>query len=160
VNATAQTRETARELLHILPLVMRTVAAELRSSGELPVPAHFGLLMHLREQPRTLTELATHAGVSLPTMSNSVAILVARGWVRRNAAPADRRTALLEVTPAGRSALERVGRAAESHLAEVLAPLDARSRRRLLDGLAVLRSVFGSPGCGAQRRRRTARARD
>src|SRR5262249_32096513 len=78
-----QARETARELLKIMPLVMRTVAAELRSAGELPAPAHFPLLMMLNEQPRTLTELASLRGVSLPTMSNSITALVQRGWVRR-----------------------------------------------------------------------------
>ncbi len=163
-----QAREAARELLEIMPLVMRTVAAELRAAGELPAPAHFGLLMLLREQQRTLTELAALRGVSLPTMSNSIAALVQRGWVRRNAAgpprpglgaPApDRRVVVLEVTSSGRAALERVGRAAEGHLAEVLAPLDAASRRRLRAGLTVLRNVFATPpASGAGRRKKKGR---
>src|SRR2546430_2705369 len=91
-----QARETARELLQIMPLVMRTVAAELRSAGEFPAPAHFGLLMKLSEQPRTLTELATLSGVSLPTMSNSVTAVVDRGWVRRSAPARDRRVVIVE----------------------------------------------------------------
>ena len=36
-----QARDTARKLLEVMPLVMRTVAAELRAAGELPAPAHF-----------------------------------------------------------------------------------------------------------------------
>lgn len=116
-----QAREATRELLEIMPLVMRTVAAELRFSGELPTPAHFPLLMMLDEQPRTLTELAVLRGVSPPTMSNSITALVQRGWVRRSAPVKDRRVVILEVTSAGRAALERVGRCAEGHLAEVLA---------------------------------------
>src|SRR5215210_763839 len=135
-------RETAREILKIIPLVMRTVAAELRAAGELPAPAHFGLLTMLSVQPQTLTELAARQGVSLPTMSNSITAMVHRGWVRRLAAANDRRMVTIEVTSAGRAALERVGRAAETHLAVVLAPLDATSRRRLQAGLGVLRQVF------------------
>ena len=153
-------RDTARELLEIMPLVMRAVAAELRSGGEMPAPAHFGLLMKLREQPRTLTELATHWGVSLPTTSNSITALAERGWVRRTAPTKDRRVAIIEVTAAGRAALERVGRAAEAHLAEVLAPLDQPSRRRLRAGLAVLRNVFAASPPSNGRRARSARARD
>mgnify|MGYP003705125993 CR=1 FL=1 len=61
------------EMLRIVPLVMRTVAAELRAAGEMPAPAHFGLLTVLGPHPRTLTELALLQGVSLPTMSNSIA---------------------------------------------------------------------------------------
>src|SRR5262249_12278252 len=156
---------TAREILKIMPMVMRTVAAELRSAGEFPAPAHFPLLMMLIEHPRTLTELAGLRGVSLPTMSNSISALVQRGWVRRMApgtmptqalsglglrAPRsngrlattdinDRRIVLVEVTPAGRAALERVARSAEARLADVLAPLDLLSRRRLQAGLGVLK---------------------
>lgn len=148
-----QARETAREILKIIPLVMRTVAAELRAAGELPAPAHFGLLSVLAERPRTLSELAALQGVSLPTMSSSIAAMTERGWVRRVVPEGDRRVVTIEVTPTGRSALDRVARCAESHLAEVLAPLDMPSRRRLTGGLGVLRRVFGGPAAPADRKR-------
>jgi DNA-binding MarR family transcriptional regulator len=151
-----QAREAAREILHIIPLVMRTVAAELRSAGELPVPAHFGLLSLLNERSRMLTDLASIQGVSLPTMSNSVTAMVERGWVRRLAPDGDRRVVMIEVTAAGRAALERVARSAEGHLAEILAPLDVPSRHRLQKGLGVLRKVFanGAPAAAGRRRNR------
>lgn len=136
-------RETAREILKIIPLVMRTVAAELRAAGEMPAPAHFGLLTMLIEQPRTLTELALLQGVSLPTMSNSISTLVDRGWAERSSPAKDRRVVLVEITPLGKATVERVGKAAETHLAERLAGLDAGERDRLQEGLSVLRRVFG-----------------
>jgi DNA-binding MarR family transcriptional regulator len=151
-----QAREAARDVLEIIPLVMRTVAAELRAAGELPAPAHFGLLSVLVERPRSLTELATLQGVSLPTMSSSITAMAERGWVRRAAPETDRRVVMIEVTATGRSALERVARCAETHLAEVLAPLDSLSRRRLQSGLGELRKVFTRPSNGpAARKRRT-----
>jgi len=151
-----QAREAARDVLEIIPLVMRTVAAELRAGGELPAPAHFGLLPILVEHSRTLTELATLHGVSLPTMSSSITAMAERGWVRRAAPETDRRVVMIEVTPTGRSALDRVARCAEAHLADVLAPLDAPSRRRLQNGLGELRKVFGrSPNGPTARKRRT-----
>jgi DNA-binding MarR family transcriptional regulator len=164
---------------------MRTVVAGLRSAGELPAPAHFPLLVMLKEQPRTLTELAELRGVSLPTMSNSVTALVQRGWVRRispetaskgisltgewkkyrrNGAGTvhdggDRRVVLVEVTVAGRGVLERVEQAAETHLAGVLAPLDSASRRRLEAGFGVLRKLFDAPQAAAGERKKGARGR-
>jgi DNA-binding MarR family transcriptional regulator len=153
-------RDVAREILKIIPLVMRTVAAELRAAGELPAPAHFGLLTMLSAQPRTLSELANLQGVSLPTMSNSISAMVQRGWVRRTAPPQDRRVVIIEVTPTGKAAVERVGRAAEAHLAVMLTPLDATSRRRLQAGLAVLRKIFsGGPINGHAQRPRPAKPR-
>ena len=62
-------RNAARELLNIIC----TVAAELRFAGELPAPVHVPLLMMPAEQPRTWTELGVLRGVSLPTMSDSIA---------------------------------------------------------------------------------------
>lgn len=179
-----QALETAREILHIMPLVMRTVVAGLRSAGELPAPAHFPLLVMLKEQPRTLTELAELRGVSLPTMSNSVTALVQRGWVRRitsgtvskgisptggwkryrrNGAGTvhdggDRRVVLVEVTVTGRGVLERVEQAAETHLAAVLAPLDSASCRRLEAGFGVLRKLFDAPPAAAGERKKGSRA--
>ena len=138
----AANRDTAREILKIIPLVMRTVAAELRAAGEMPAPAHFGLLTILGSQPRTLSELALLQGVSLPTMSNSVSTLVQRGWVKRSSPARDRRVVLIEVTPLGKATVERVGKAAEAHLAEMLAVLDPAARRRLQAGLGVFRLVF------------------
>ena len=147
--------------MQTIPLVMRTVGAQLRSAGELPAPAHFGLLINLCEQSRTLTELATLCGVSPPTMSNSVSALVQRGWVRRSAPAKDRRVVIVEVTGAGRGAFGRAGRAVEAHLAELLAPLDATSRRRLLAGLGVLRKVFLTPSSAPPAHpRRSPRARN
>lgn len=138
-------RETARDILRIVPLVMRTVAAELRAAGELPAPAHFGLLSVLAAQPTplTLTELANRQGVSLPTMSNSITALVSRGWVRRSVGANDRRQARIEVTAKGRAAVGRVGRSAEAHLAELLGELDDGQQATLQAGLQVMLGVFG-----------------
>jgi DNA-binding MarR family transcriptional regulator len=150
-----QAREAARDILQIVPLVMRAVAAELRAGGELPAPAQFGLLSILSQRPRSLGELASLQGVSLPTMSMSISSMVDRGWVRRSAPEADRRVVIVEVTTSGRGALDRIARAAEAHLADVLAPLDGPARRRLHAGLGVLRKVFtpASPATSADRRR-------
>ena len=49
---------------------------------------------------------------------------------------------IIDVTPTGKAAVERVGRAAEAHLSVLLTPLDPASRRRLQAGLAVLRKIF------------------
>ena len=153
-------RESAREILEIVPLVMRTVAAQLRAAGELPAPAHFGLLSMLTSQSGsvTLTELAALQGVSLPTMSNTISAMVGRGWVRRAAAGQDRRVVRIEVTPEGRATVRRVARSAEAHLANMLAPVNLRGRQRLQAGLEVLRKVFSpTPGAAAPRTRRARR---
>lgn len=143
-------QHAAREILRIVPLVMRSVAAELRAAGEMPAPAHFGLLTMLANQPRSLSELAQMQGVSLPTISNSVSTLVERGWVTRHSPSNDRRVVLVTVTPDGTATLARVSKAAESHIANRLHSLDADERRQLHEGLAVLHRVFGDTSARAE----------
>lgn len=157
----AQSRDAARDILKIVPIVMRTVAAELRAAGELPAPAHFSLLAMVKLQPRTLTELAILQGVSLPTMSNSVSALVQRGWVKRTSPARDRRIVIIEATEEGLETLERVSKAAEGHLAERLLSIDDVSRRRLQSGLAVLTKIFTAEdgACAPKRRPRPAKSR-
>ena len=121
---------------------MRTVAAELRASGELPAPAHFHLLTMLSQQPRTLTELAALLGVSLPTMSNSISAMVERGWVRRTSPTRDRRVVIIEVTAVGKATVERVGRSRRNPSGRSACATRRGSRRRLQAGLGVLRTVF------------------
>jgi DNA-binding MarR family transcriptional regulator len=99
-----------------------------------------------------LSDLASLQGVSLPTMSNSISAMVERGWVKREAPDGDRRIVMIDVTPTGRAALERVSRAAEAHLADVLAPLDLPARRRLVGGLGVLRKVFAAAPTSTSRK--------
>jgi len=75
-------------------------------------------------------------------MSNSITTLEQRGWVKRSSPGRDRRVVLIEVTPTGKATVERVGRAAEAHLAELLSTLEPAERRRLRVGLGVLGRVF------------------
>ena len=140
----AQARESARDILEIIPLVMRTVAAELRAAGDMPAPAHFGLLSILSVRPRKLTDLASAQGVSLPTMSNSISAMAERGWVRRTAPEGDRRVAMIEVTASGRAALERVSRSAEGHLRKCSRRSTRRRGGGSREGLACSGSCLGA----------------
>ena len=140
----------ARELLEVIPLVMRTVAAELRRSGRPVVPAHFGLLAMLAHHSFSLSELAEKQEVSLPTMSSSASTLVERGWVRRVGASHDRRVILLDLTPAGQRVLAEIRGQAEAAIAELLAPLSQDERKTLLEGLKMLRNAFSRVGPGKE----------
>jgi DNA-binding MarR family transcriptional regulator len=57
----------------------------------------------LIDQPITLSELAERCNLTRQGASLQVQYLVEHGWVRRLPDPADRRSALLEVTDEGRS---------------------------------------------------------
>jgi len=145
VNA-AQSQIAARELLHVVMLVMRTVSAEMRRSRRPLAPTQMGSLMRIAAGPCTMSELARHQAVSLPTMSKSADMLVRRGWVERGADKRDRRQSMVRLTPRGRRVLADIQQRAERHVAETLAPLAAAERAQLIAALRLLTGVLSVPG--------------
>jgi DNA-binding MarR family transcriptional regulator len=85
--------------------------------------------------------------VSLPTTSNSISVLVERGWVKRVPSPDDRRQVLLELTPDGRAVLVEIKSRAEARVAKLLGKLAPDDLAGLSAGLAVLERVFASAAC-------------
>ncbi len=142
----AQSQTAARELLHVVMLVMRTVSAEMRRSRRPLAPTQMGSLMRIAAGPCTMSELARHQAVSLPTMSKSADMLVRRGWVERGADKRDRRQSMVRLTPRGRRVLADIQQRAERHVAETLAPLAAAERTQLIAALRLLTGVLSVPG--------------
>jgi DNA-binding MarR family transcriptional regulator len=134
-------RLLARQLLSILPLLMRSMAADMRRQGCVLPPTHFALPAMLARRPRTMGELAERMGVSAPTMSNLIATLAERGWVTRHQDPDDRRVTLIELTAFGRRSLQHHQVRAEQRVARLLAALPPAKRQDLLSGLTALRQV-------------------
>jgi DNA-binding MarR family transcriptional regulator len=129
---------TARDLLKVTMLLMRQLGGRMRQTEKRIEPPQVGILMRLSERPMTLTELATHQVVRLPTMSKSVGLLVERGWLSRTIPADNRRQTIVALTAEGRRVLAQMGRHAERHVAELLSSLTVAERRRIQGGLEIL----------------------
>jgi DNA-binding MarR family transcriptional regulator len=134
----AKSDATARDLLKVTMLLMRRLGARMRQGAERIEPPQIGILMRLSEKPLTLTELAAHQVVRLPTMSRSVGLLVDRGWVSRTIPASNRRQTIVAITAEGRRTLEKMGRHAERQVSELLSSLTAAERQRIQGGLEIL----------------------
>jgi len=130
-------------------LVMRAVAADMRRSGRRLAPPQMGSLMRMAAGPCTMSELARHQAVSLPTVSKSVDTLVRRGWVERWIDRSDRRQTLVRLTPQGRRVLNAMKRRTEQRLAGALAPLSPSDRAQLVHTVDRLSRVLGAAAGGA-----------
>ncbi len=64
-----------------------------------------GVLLAVADAPRRITELAELEGLTQPAITNQMAKLEERGWVRRVHDAADRRIVHVAITEEGRSAL-------------------------------------------------------
>ena len=136
----------ARELLHVVMLVMRTVAANMRRSPDSLAPAQVGTLMKVSMGPCTMSALARHLAVSPPTVSKSVDMLVRRGWLERWVDKHDRRLTMVRLTAEGRRVLTHIKKRTQSHVQQSLSGLTAPEREQLVAVTRMLSRVLGTPG--------------
>ncbi len=136
------TEQIARSTLNIVPILMQVMAAEMRATGHVIVGGHLRLLAELSARSFTLSELAEINMVTLPTMSNTISALEARGWVRRARADHDRRVVIVELTEAGQQVYNEIETRTRQRIEALLEPLTHEERRTLYAGLALLRRQF------------------
>ena len=137
-----EAQQLAKQLLEIIPSVMRFLSAEIRASGHLPSPAQFGVMVTLAYHPCNLSSLAEENGVSLPTMSSTINTLVERGWVKRTRSTVDRRVVNAEITESGMNHLLEIQSHAEQKLLKLIDPIDDGDRDQLSAGLEILSNIF------------------
>jgi DNA-binding MarR family transcriptional regulator len=112
--------QAAQELLAILPLLHRLVAAEVRGQdGDETTMPQFRVLSHLADGPLTVSALARLRRVSLQSMGELVQVLVERGWITRTPDPNDRRQQQLMLTEQGRQQYQRM----HAHVMDKLVPM-------------------------------------
>jgi len=114
----AEESQAWRALAKTLVRLPAALDAQLRRDAGI---SHFeyqvlALLSQAPDRTLRMSELATQAGGSLPRLSQVIARLEQRGWIRRTPDPADGRYTLATLTGQGQ---EKVTQAAPGHVQEV-----------------------------------------
>jgi DNA-binding MarR family transcriptional regulator len=134
----------ARELLDVVPVIMRTIRNEMRNhrSNDLTVPL-FRTLMFLERHPGvSLMDLAGHLGLTSPSVCKIVDRLVARSMVMRQHSDTDRRKITLALTDEGQKVLDEARASTQARLAGLLLPLSAEQCETVFHVLQVLQPLF------------------
>ncbi|MDW8398559.1 MAG: MarR family transcriptional regulator [Acetobacteraceae bacterium] len=116
--------------------------AELSPLGITPTQYAVLSLAARRRVPRSSAELARRAGVSAQAMAEMVAGLEAKGLIRREESPENRRVLHIRLTRRGTQLLRRCDAAADAAESAVFAALSS-AERLALD--AMLRRIAGLP---------------
>jgi DNA-binding MarR family transcriptional regulator len=104
--------------------------------------AEVELLVAVVESPRmAVAEAARALGLAANTVSTLVGRLVQTGLIERADDPADRRTAVLRATPAGRARIKRWRHERADIWSHGLARLDPDDRRRIRAAVGALRNL-------------------
>jgi DNA-binding MarR family transcriptional regulator len=141
---TVSPEESARELLEVVPIVMREIRSQMRSRGslELTVPQFRTLAFVNRNKGSSLCEVADHMGLTPPSTSILTDGLIERGMMTREEHPVDRRRVRLAVTSRGQAILEASTRETMMYLAKKLGIVSAEDREVIVKAMETLRLVF------------------
>ena len=105
-------------------------------------PVQFAILNALMDDPgEDQVTLAARVAFDAATFGSVIGRLEAKGWVRREADPGDKRRKLLWSTPDGEAVATRMARAVSRAQARIVLPLDAAEREQL--GLLLGKLVAG-----------------
>ena len=136
--------DTAQQVLDTIPLVMRTIRAEFRSqrSAELSVPQFRTLAFIKNNDGASLSSLAAHIGLTLPSMSKLIDGMVSRGFVGRDEHSEDRRRICLRLTSQGKSELEAAHNHTQAFLADKMSGLTSEELKTITRSMQILRELF------------------
>ena len=153
-NAPDPKLECAAAVMDVVPAVMRCIRAEMRSQRmpNLSIPQFRALIYLYGNEGASLSEVADHVGIELPSMSRTIDALVGRGLVIRRVSEADRRYASLRLSARGQAELKRARSTTEAHLAEALDALSPAQQAGIVEALGELRQVFAPEGAAAARK--------
>ena len=138
----------ARELLEVVPGIMRTIRSEMRKhqANDIKVPM-FRSLTYLERHPGVaLLDLAGHLGLTSPSTCKIVDGLVEHGLVMRQHSSHDRRKITLALTTKGRDVLEHARAYTQAQMIERLGALSAEQCRIVLQALEILQPLFQPAG--------------
>jgi DNA-binding MarR family transcriptional regulator len=129
-----------------LRLVIGQLVRRLRAEHRFPLAQGTVLGRLDREGPQSVSDLAAKERVRHQSMTQTVLDLEADGFVERRPDPRDRRRALVDLTDAGRAALEEDRRNRVGWLAGAIEErLSARERRVLEEAAELLRRLSDGP---------------
>jgi len=136
--------ESARQVLEVVPAVMRGIRALMRESAKrkLSVPQFrtLGFINHHRGA--SLSDVAEHIGLTLPSMSKLVDGLVERKLIVRSGHADDRRRITLELTSRGCALWESARESTQASLVEKLSTLNENDRATVVRAMRILQPLF------------------
>lgn len=135
-----------RELMETAPQIFQAIRAEMRRgrSSDLSIPQFRTLRFIQSNTDSTLSKLADHLSLTLPSVSKLVDGLVKKGLVIRHESVSDRRCLALMVTPDGESIVNAARTRAQDNMAKTLGSLSDDELVIIQKALELLQPLFAT----------------
>ena len=138
----------AHELMDTAPRIMQTIRVEMRRGrgSDISIPQFRTLAFIQRNPDSSLSSLAEHLGLTLPSVSKLVDGLVKQKLIVRQESKADRRRLTLGLTSTGLSIVKTARANAQANLAKKLESLSSTELDTIYQAMQSLRPIFVSQG--------------
>ena len=146
----AQLARLGEHLLDLIPRLAQIISTEAQAGGadSSITLTQLRVLALLQCRCRLPSELARELRVTPATASETVDLLVRRGFITRGDEPLDRRQTPLSITEAGRRRLEAARGRALFRLVRMVSGLSPAEREALQSALAALSAASAQGHCG------------
>jgi DNA-binding MarR family transcriptional regulator len=139
--------DCAWEMLDATPPMMWRIRKEMRAHrGGLSMPQFRAMVMVSKEPCASLSLVAEHLALSLPTTSRIITGLVNKGFLKRQGCVDDRRQMSLGLTSRGEAVLTGAWSAAQKSMAEELKQFSPQERATIVSSMQMLKQMFGRLG--------------
>ena len=134
----------AHELMDTAPQIVQTIRVEMRHARDLNISVpQFRTLRFIQRNPdSSLSNLAEHLGLTLPSVSKLVDGLVKQKLVTRKTSTTDRRQLTLMLTSSGTSIVDSAIASARSNLAKKMEHLSNDELELISQTMQLLRPIF------------------
>ena len=134
----------AQELMDTAPQIVQTIRVEMRRGrgSDISIP-QFRAMRFIQVNPDlSLSHLADHLGLTLPSVSKLVDGLVKQKLVTRKASTTDRRKLTLMLTQTGAAIVDSARTGARVNLGQKLKDLSEADLKTISQAMQILRPIF------------------
>ena len=134
----------AHELMDTAPKIIQSIRYEMRRGqrANLSIPQFRSLRFIQRNPDTSLSDLANHLGLTLPSVSKLVDGLVKKGLISRQESTADRRRLTLVLTQSGEAIINSARANAQVNIAKILSNLSNEELNTIHRTLELLNPLF------------------
>jgi DNA-binding MarR family transcriptional regulator len=143
---TNQTNYTlAEKLIDIIPRIMQFLASCVKNHPT-PLPMiHYRLLRVIHEQPMSLSQLAKMVMISKASLSETIKLMVDKGWIERIQDSTDARRSYLKITEFGADHLRHTDEMVLGIISSRLEQLNPEEYQTVLEGSDIISRLFPLP---------------
>jgi len=143
--------DCAWEMLDAGPPMMWHIRRVMREHRRgLSMPQFRAMVMIANRPCMSLSCVAEHLALSLPTTSRIITGLVNKGLLKRQGCADDRRQVSLGITGRGQAVLTKAWSAAQQSMAAELKRFTPKQRATLIQGMQMVKQMFGPLGLPAR----------